>query len=61
MQTISGINIYPMVLGGTNAYTMQIRKSDKAFFAHYGMLSWIENETTRNRKRLQDNFKHDEL
>lgn len=61
LQTISGINIYPMVLGGTNAYTMQIRKSDKAFFAHYGMLSWIENETTRNRKRLQDNFKHDEL
>lgn len=61
LQVISGINIYPMILGGTNAYTMQYRRSEKAFFAHYGMLSWVENESTHNRKKLQDSFRYDGL
>lgn len=58
LQAISGVNIYPMILGGTNAYTMQYRRSEKAFFAHYGMLSWVENESTCNRKKVRDSFRY---
>lgn len=60
-QKLQGINIYPMVLGGTNIYSMQIRKSAKAFFAHYGTMTWVDNETFRNRKKMQSVFLHEEL
>lgn len=59
-QVIRGANIYPMILGGTNAHTMQMRKSDKAFLAHYGMGGW-SNATIEGRRKMRDYYQHEEL
>lgn len=49
-QTVGGANIYPMILNGTLTATMQIRNSEKAYFAHYGTVTWIKDSLKRKRK-----------
>lgn len=55
-QRVHGANIYPMILGGTNAHTMQLRNNEKAIFAHYGVTSWKDKKTIESRKRIRDYF-----
>lgn len=55
-QIVHGANIYPMIMGGTCVYTMQLRRNKKAFFAHYGTASWMKEGIIEKRKRLQKFF-----
>lgn len=60
-QAVSGANIYPMIMGGTNVYTMQSRKTEKTYFAHYGTASWTVNNVIEKRKKIRDYFQYDGL
>lgn len=56
LQVINGVNVYPMLFGGTNAYSMQKRVTEKTFIAHYGTGAW-SNLTQANRIEMQEHFK----
>jgi len=49
-QTVCEANIYPMLLDGTDMFTMQVRNSEKAYFAHYGTAIWVNNSLECRRK-----------
>lgn len=56
-QQIEGMNIYPMIMAGTNAYTMQMRVTEKTFFLHYGTATWLDKEYGQEKRRLYENNK----
>lgn len=56
-QVVHGANIYPMIMGGTNVYTMQMRRTEKAYFAHYGTASWMRKDTIEKRRKIRDYFR----
>lgn len=49
LQRIKGMVIYPMIIQSVNGHTMQMRLSDKAYFAHYCALSWLDNSLHKQR------------
>lgn len=53
-QTVHGANIYPMIMSGTCVHTMQMRKSEKSFFAHFGTTTWMGNKVLESRKKIRD-------
>lgn len=55
LQKIKEMNIYPMIMAGTNAYTMQMRITDHTFFVHYGTATWLDGKYKQERKRLYEN------
>lgn len=60
-QIVQGANIYPMIMCGTNVYTMQMRKTEKTYFAHYGTASWMKKDTIEKRRKIRDYFQQDGL
>lgn len=56
-QTVPGINIYPMIMGGSNSYTQQKRVTDKTFFVHYGAATWLDNKYMESKNRLSEYYK----
>lgn len=56
-QQIEGMNIYPMIMAGTNAYTMQMRITEHTFFLHYGTATWLDSKYGQEKKRLYENNK----
>ncbi|MBD5449613.1 MAG: hypothetical protein HDR28_05565 [Lachnospiraceae bacterium] len=55
-QVINGVNVYPMIMGGTNSYSMQKRVTAKTYLAHYGSGGW-SHLTPENRIEMQEHFK----
>lgn len=53
MQKIGGINMYPMIMASTNTYSMQMKESEKAFFAHYGVSSWMSEKHKEHKKKMR--------
>lgn len=43
LQNIQGMNIYPMIFQGKNAYTGREKITDKTFWIHHGNMSWMDN------------------
>lgn len=41
IQSVGGMNIYPMIFQGTVQYTNSKRITNKTFWVHHGMLSWF--------------------
>lgn len=56
-QQIEGMNIYPMIMAGTNAYTMQMRVTEHTFFLHYGTATWLDKKYGQDKRRLYENNK----
>lgn len=54
LQTIEGLNIYPMLMGGTCTYTMQKRVTEKTYFIHYGTATWLEDKHRNSRIQLSE-------
>lgn len=54
LQQIQGFNFYPMVMASTNVYSLQMRKSNKAYFAHYATATWMHDTHKESRKKMQD-------
>ena len=48
LQRIIGMNIYPMIFQGKNAYTGKISVTDKTFWIHHGNMSWMEKRVWEN-------------
>lgn len=61
LQTIEGLNIYPMLMGGTCIYTMQKRVTEKTYFMHYGTASWMEDRHRNSRARLSESIGEEKL
>ena len=57
-QQIEGMNIYPMIMAGTNAYTMQMRITEHTFFLHYGTATWLDKKYKQEKNRLYENNKN---
>lgn len=53
LQQIEGFNFYPMIMASTNVYSLQMRKSEKAYFAHYGTTTWMHDAHNEERKKIQ--------
>lgn len=45
LQTVKGMNIYPMIFQGACQFANKKLINDKTFFIHYGNLSWFKNRT----------------
>lgn len=54
LQTIQDMNIYPMIMAGTNAYTMQMRVTDRTFFLHYGTATWLDKKYGQDKMQLYE-------
>lgn len=52
LQTVNGMNLYPMIMAGTNVYTMQMRITDRTYFLHYGTSTWLDQNYKNRRKEL---------
>ena len=52
------MNIYPMIMAGTNAYTMQMRITEHTFFLHYGTATWLDKKYKQEKNRLYENNKN---
>ena len=55
LQEIKGLNIYPMIMAGTNAYTMQMRITEHTFFLHYGTSTWLDKKYEQDKRKLFEN------
>ncbi len=55
LQKIQEMNIYPMIMAGTNAYTMQMRVTDRTFFLHYGTATWLNKKYGQDKIHLYEN------
>lgn len=56
-QQIEGMNLYPMIMAGTNAYTMQMRITNHTFFLHYGTATWLSPKYEQEKKGLYEKNK----
>lgn len=52
LQTVNGMNLYPMIMAGTNIYTMQMRITNRTYFLHYGTATWLDQNYKNRRKEL---------
>lgn len=45
IQTIKGLNIYPMICVGNSAYTRETHITEKTYVTHWGARSWLKRNT----------------
>lgn len=55
-QEVDGLNIYPMILQGTCAYTKQMKLDSNTYWLHYGTTSWLDNNINTIRKKIGQSF-----
>lgn len=51
LQSIEGVNIYPMIFQGACASLMEKRVTEKTYFVHYGANSWMGDDLKNARKK----------
>lgn len=61
LQRVGGMNLYPMIIQGTCAYTKQMRITDKTYFLHYGTTTWLDDQNNSVRNNLGDFYKNKKL
>lgn len=48
------MNIYTIIMAATNLSSMQMRISDKSYWAHYGVLSWLDGKYKENKRCFRE-------
>lgn len=59
LQTVQGINIYPMIFQGTCSCLYLMKITPKTFWAHYATNTWLGNDMQKIRGENAENFQID--